>query len=49
MTLQRVVSAHAAAAAAAVLVIRRLESVKSHANSRQAGEFMHRVPRPGQA
>lgn len=36
MTLQRVVSAHAAAAAAVVLVIRRLESMQSHANSRQA-------------
>lgn len=33
MTLQRVVSAHAAAG---VLVIRRLESMQSHANSRQA-------------
>lgn len=31
-TLQRAVSAHAA-----VLVIRRLESMQSHANSRQAG------------
>lgn len=33
MTLQRAVSAHAAAG---VLVIRRLESMQSHANSRQA-------------
>lgn len=32
MTLQTAVSAHAA-----VLVIRRLESMQSHANSRQAG------------
>lgn len=34
MTLQRVVSAHAAAG---VVVSRRLESMQSHANSRQAG------------
>lgn len=34
MTLQRVVSAHAAAG---MLVIRRLESMQRHANSRQAG------------
>lgn len=35
MTLQRVISAHAAARVA--LVIHRLASMQSHANSRQAG------------
>lgn len=53
MTLQRVVSAHAAAG---VVVIRRLESTQSHANSRQAGSsciaclgLARRRPKTGQA